>query len=98
MKTWIKTNLSKITLALALTGATTGTIGLIMGGLLTYQSKNELSFLNYDYTKTSGGGGAIIWSQPMNNQHKIFLYFDIKSRHQGDIKWDGKYPDGYFNK
>ncbi len=31
MKTWIKTNLSKITLALALTGATTGTIGLIMG-------------------------------------------------------------------
>ncbi len=32
MKTWIKTNLSKITLALALTGATTGTIGLIMGG------------------------------------------------------------------
>ncbi|WP_339047364.1 hypothetical protein [Spiroplasma endosymbiont of Colias croceus] len=34
MKTWIKTNLSKITLALALTGATTGTIGLIMGGCL----------------------------------------------------------------
>ncbi|WJG69221.1 hypothetical protein SIXOD_v1c00410 [Spiroplasma ixodetis Y32] len=33
MKTWIKTNLSKITLALALTGATTGTIGLIMGGV-----------------------------------------------------------------
>ncbi|WP_425377424.1 hypothetical protein [Spiroplasma endosymbiont of Aleiodes alternator] len=32
MKAWIKTNLSKITLALALTGATTGTIGLIMGG------------------------------------------------------------------
>ncbi len=31
MKVWIKTNLSKITLALALTGATTGTIGLIMG-------------------------------------------------------------------
>jgi len=34
MKTWIKTNLSKITLALALTGATSGTIGLIMGGCL----------------------------------------------------------------
>ncbi len=32
MKTWIKINLSKITLALTLTGATTGTIGLIMGG------------------------------------------------------------------
>lgn len=32
MKTWIKRNLSKITLTLALTGATTGTIGLIMGG------------------------------------------------------------------
>ncbi|WJG70072.1 hypothetical protein [Spiroplasma ixodetis] len=34
MKIWIKTNLSKITLALALTGAVTGTIGLIMGGYL----------------------------------------------------------------
>lgn len=34
MKAWIKTNLSKITLLLALTGATTGTIGLIMGGWL----------------------------------------------------------------
>ncbi|WP_338987465.1 hypothetical protein [Spiroplasma endosymbiont of Dasysyrphus albostriatus] len=34
MKKWIKTNLNKITLALALTGATTGTIGLIMGGCL----------------------------------------------------------------
>ncbi|WP_338961524.1 hypothetical protein [Spiroplasma endosymbiont of Lasioglossum villosulum] len=32
MKIWIKTNLSKITLPL--TGATTGTIGLIMGGCL----------------------------------------------------------------
>ncbi|WP_338957848.1 MULTISPECIES: hypothetical protein [unclassified Spiroplasma] len=40
MKTWIKTNLSKITLALALTGATTGTIGLIMGGCLPMKILN----------------------------------------------------------
>ncbi|BDT04671.1 hypothetical protein SHM_23170 [Spiroplasma ixodetis] len=66
--------------------------------MLTHENSKDLSFYNYDRIKTVGGKGAIIWSQPMNNQHKIFLYFDIKSRHQGDIKWDGKYPDGYFNK
>lgn len=38
MKAWIKINLSKITLSLALTGATTGTIGLIMGGCLHIMS------------------------------------------------------------
>ncbi|WP_375317237.1 hypothetical protein [Spiroplasma endosymbiont of Virgichneumon dumeticola] len=65
--------------------------------MLTHESKNELSFLNYDYMKTSGGGGATIWEHPRDDYHKIDLYFGIKSKHQGDTKWDGNYPDGYFN-
>ncbi|WJG71122.1 hypothetical protein [Spiroplasma ixodetis] len=56
MKTWIKTNLSKITLALALTGATTGTIGLIIGSIAHNQTNGYQSFLNWDYTVTWGGG------------------------------------------
>ncbi|WJG69303.1 hypothetical protein [Spiroplasma ixodetis] len=55
MKTWIKTNLSKITLALALTGATTGTIGLIIGSIAHHKT-NELSYyLDYDYEAHWGG-------------------------------------------
>ncbi len=46
MKTWIKTNLSKITLALALTGATAGTIGLIMGGWLPIKIINLILMKN----------------------------------------------------
>ncbi|BDT05007.1 MULTISPECIES: hypothetical protein [Spiroplasma] len=46
MKTWIKTNLSKITLALALTGATTGTIGLIMGGCLPMKIISNIHMKN----------------------------------------------------
>ncbi len=30
--------------------------------------------------------------------HKIGLYFDTIKHHSDDIKWDGIYPDGYFNK
>ncbi|WP_425377423.1 hypothetical protein [Spiroplasma endosymbiont of Aleiodes alternator] len=66
--------------------------------MLTHESKNELSFLNYDYTKTSGGGGATIWSHKSGDYHKIDLYFGIKPKHQGDIKWNRIYPNGYFNK
>ncbi|WP_458257685.1 hypothetical protein [Spiroplasma endosymbiont of Dactylopius coccus] len=43
MKTWIKTNLNKITLALALTGATTGTIGLIIGSIAHHKT-NDLTY------------------------------------------------------
>ncbi|WP_338987964.1 hypothetical protein [Spiroplasma endosymbiont of Dasysyrphus albostriatus] len=66
--------------------------------MLTHENSKDLSFYNYDRIKIVGGKGAIIWSHKSGDYHKIDLYFDIKPRHQGDIKWDGKYPDGYFNK
>ncbi len=69
---------------------------LIIGSQAYNQTNNYKSFLNYDYTVT--WGGATIWSHQSGDYHKIDLYFDIKSRHQGDIKWDGVYPNGYFNK
>lgn len=52
MKTWIKTNLSKITSILALFLATTG---LIVGSLAHHKT-NELSYyLDYDYEAHWGG-------------------------------------------
>ncbi len=44
MKTWIKTNLSKITLALALTGAVSGVTGLIIGSLAHNQTNGYQYF------------------------------------------------------
>ncbi|WP_342217461.1 hypothetical protein [Spiroplasma endosymbiont of Amphimallon solstitiale] len=92
MKTWIKTNLSKITSILALFLATTG---LIVGSLAHHKT-NELSYyLDYDY---EAHWGAIIWAEKVSNYHKIKLYFGIKPSKQDDIKWNGIYPDGYFDK
>ncbi|MBP1526449.1 MAG: hypothetical protein H9Q66_00755 [Spiroplasma ixodetis] len=112
MKTWIKTNLSKITLALALTGATTGTIGLIMGGMLTH----NVSGVKYYLTphKQVEWGVQTIWTTNPNDtlkkDYKFELYFadeplrrkfDISFQnwyYSTDIVWNGKYPNGYFNK
>ncbi|WP_338961167.1 MULTISPECIES: hypothetical protein [unclassified Spiroplasma] len=55
MKTWIKTNLSKITLALALTGAVSGVTGLIIGSLAHNQTNGYKSYLGHDYTVYWGG-------------------------------------------
>ncbi|BDT03311.1 hypothetical protein [Spiroplasma ixodetis] len=55
MKTWIKTNLSKITLALALTGAISGVTSLIIGSLAQNKTNGYQSFLGYDYTVYWGG-------------------------------------------
>ncbi len=100
MKTWIKTNLSKITLALALTGAVSGVTGLIIGSLAHNQTNGYQSFLGHDYTVYWGGDGTTIWSHKYtnNDKHKIELYFSIKpEKNSDDIKWDGIYPDGYFD-
>ncbi len=96
MKTWIKTNLSKITLALALTGATTGTIGLIMGGVLTHNIGTNVKY----YLEPNGEvvyGTTTIWWNKWSSPSKINLYFAKIKHHDEDIKWDGIYPDGYFN-
>lgn len=52
MKTWIKTNLSKITLALALTG-------LIIGSLAHNKTNNLTYFLNHDHIAV--WGNTTIW-------------------------------------
>lgn len=43
-------------------------------------------------------GGAYIWSRPVNNNHKIILYWASEKATDDAIKWNGIYPDGYFNK
>ncbi len=43
-------------------------------------------------------GGATIWEHKRNDEYKIELYFGVNPKNQDDIKWDGKYPDGYFYK
>ncbi|WP_338962213.1 MULTISPECIES: hypothetical protein [unclassified Spiroplasma] len=97
MKTWIKTNLSKITLALALTGATTGTIGLIMGGVLTHNvGTNVKHYL--DHNKQIIFGTSTIWERKNHSKDIMDLYFAINKFTDDAIEWDGTYPDGYFNK
>ncbi|WP_339049238.1 hypothetical protein [Spiroplasma endosymbiont of Colias croceus] len=110
MKTWIKINLSKITLALALTGATTGTIGLIMGGMLTHNVSGVKYFLTPH--KQVEWGVQKIWmsdihgiSVDIKNEFKIYFsdtpektefYNSGNTLERIDISWDGNYPDGYF--
>ena len=96
MKAWIKTILSKITLALALTGAVSGVTGLIIGSLAHNQTNSYKSYLGHDYT-VYWGAGTTIWSYKTKDKHKISLYFSIKPKDGNDIRWDGTYPDGYFD-
>lgn len=94
MKTWIKTNLSKITLALALTGAVTGVTGLIISSLAHHKTNDLNYFLDHHY---NAHWGASIWKSQRGDHYKIDLYFAIKPNRDKDIKWDGTYPDGYFD-
>lgn len=95
MKNWIKTNLSKITLILALFLAT---IGSIIGSI-SYHKINELTyFLNHDHTAV--WGNTTIWADYFDSsgQKEMNLYFsNVSYQPNHDIKWDGTYPDGYFN-
>ncbi|WP_338961086.1 MULTISPECIES: hypothetical protein [unclassified Spiroplasma] len=45
----------------------------------------------------TGGAGTTIWSHKTNDKHKIELHFDIRPENSDDIKWDGVYPEGYFD-
>ncbi len=95
MKTWIKTNLSKITLALALTGAVSGVTGLIIGTLAHHKTNDLTYFLDHDY---NAHWGASIWESQRSDHYKIDLYFAIKPANNNDKKWDGNYPNGYFER
>ncbi|WP_342266067.1 hypothetical protein [Spiroplasma endosymbiont of Villa modesta] len=70
-------------------------------GLACKDGRQKLSFyLGHDYT-AYWGAGTTIWSHKYTNddKHKIELYFSIKpEKNSDDIKWDGIYPDGYFDK
>ncbi|MBP1527492.1 MAG: hypothetical protein H9Q66_06195 [Spiroplasma ixodetis] len=55
MKTWIKTNLSKITLALALIGAVSGVTGLIIGSIAQNKTNHLTYFLDHHYNAHWGG-------------------------------------------
>lgn len=92
MKTWVKTNFYKQISILALFLATTG---LIVGSV-AHHKINELNYyLDYDYE--AYWGRAPIWAEKVNNYHKIKLYFGIKPSKQDDIKWNGIYPERYFD-
>ncbi|WP_342219111.1 hypothetical protein [Spiroplasma endosymbiont of Amphimallon solstitiale] len=93
MKTWIKTNFQKIALSFAVI---TGSTGLILGAVAYYQTNGLTKYLDHFYEEHRGG--AIIWEHKRNDKYKIELYFGVNPKNQDDIKWDGKYPDGYFYK
>lgn len=93
MKTWIKTNFYKITSILALFLAT---IGLIVGSVAHHKTNDLQYYLGHQYN-VYWGGGTTIWSHKTKNEHKIDLYFGIKPDESYDIKWDGIYPNGYFD-
>ncbi len=67
MKTWIKTNLSKITLALALTGAISGVTGLIIGSITHHKTNNLQYFLDYD--------GKVHWGDLYNDMVRKKMIF-----------------------
>ncbi|WP_375318243.1 hypothetical protein [Spiroplasma endosymbiont of Virgichneumon dumeticola] len=55
MKTWIQTNLSKITLALALIGAVSGVTGLIIGSVAHHKTNELTYYLDYEGNAHWGG-------------------------------------------
>ncbi|WP_338959597.1 MULTISPECIES: hypothetical protein [unclassified Spiroplasma] len=91
MKTWIKTNFQKISLSFAVI---TGVTGLILG-IVSYNKNNQLTYF-YDYDHEAHWG-ATIWARPVSNKHKITLYWASNKLTDDAVKWDGIYPDGYFD-
>ena len=80
---------NKLIFALALTGAVTGSISLIIGSVAVHNDG-----LNY-YLKPSREavwGKGTIWV----SLNGAGFYF-AKHGYKDDIKWDGTYPKGYFN-
>ncbi|WJG70593.1 hypothetical protein [Spiroplasma ixodetis] len=43
-------------------------------------------------------GDTTIWVNKHTSSNIFDLYFVNKPIHTDDIRWDGKYPDWYFNK
>lgn len=93
-KNWFTKNIKKITFALALTGAITGSLGLILGSVSVSRT-NELNYyLNPDGTAV--WGNSTIWWNKWNSPNETDLYFSWEKRHSEDVKWDGSYTPDYF--
>ncbi len=43
-------------------------------------------------------GTSTIWERKNHSKDIMDLYFAINKFTDDAIKWDGTYPDGYFNK
>lgn len=85
---------SKLIFALAFTGAVTGTIGLVLGSISINKTNNLTYYLKPDYTAVWGEG--TIW-ETKTISGSFSLYFAKEKKDINDIKWNGKYPKGYFN-
>lgn len=118
LKKWFKSlsKNKKIILAVALTGVTTGTTGLITGAVIAYNLSGLKYYLKSDNSAVLGVG--TIWTtnpkDTLEKDYKFFLYFADKPVKRQfklkpdsyydeyytstDIKWNGKYPDWYFDK
>lgn len=55
MKSWIKTNLSKITLAIGLISLTLATTGLIIGSIAHHKTNELTYYLDANYNAHWGG-------------------------------------------
>ncbi|BDT04964.1 hypothetical protein [Spiroplasma ixodetis] len=75
MKTWIKANLSKITLALALTGAVSGVTGLIIGSISHHKTNDLTYFLNHDHTAV--WGNTTIWKYKSISGGEFHYIFQV---------------------
>lgn len=65
-------------------------------GLACKDGRQKLNFyLKPDHIAV--WGGATIWEHKRNDFRKIDLYFGINPSLKEDTKWDGIYPDGYFD-
>lgn len=90
----------KFILSLALIGTITGSISLIISSVAIYKiDKNKIDKLKY-YLNTQGQaiwGNSIIWQDRWTGL-SFSLYFSWKKSHSVDVRWDGTYPENYFDK
>ncbi len=97
LKTWFKKT-SKITISFLMISFILGTTGLILGATSYHKTNGYQSYLGHDYTVYWGGTGTTIWeTKNLYDETKIDLYFSIKPIFDNDIKWNGIYPNGYFD-
>ncbi|MCL8210088.1 hypothetical protein [Spiroplasma attinicola] len=82
---------NKLIFALALTGAVTGSISLIIGSVAIHKTDYLNYYLNQGYKAIWGKG--TIWK---SSEDSFYLYFG-KKINENDTKWDGTYPKGYFD-